>query len=600
MKRHFFATLAAAALLSGAQAETLDFSYNFDKAMPEGLGYDKTESYDVAILLNNPSLTGATVTGLSVALHAEGIANTTGWLSSELKLKRQNGRYVNVPDIATATATVTDGTLTVTFAEPYVIPAEGVYVGYSFDVETLNSATSAPVSVVPGTNENGLFLHSSRTKTRWNSLVADTGRVSAMTVSLQGSFPAEAAYILPGELTAAVDEPFSATVTLVNGGTQPVSSIEYSYKAGSWSGTGTATLSTPLPGGIARRTSLSLDFEGAPETGAFPLELKVTKVNGTASDCAATQGKLEVFPFIPVNRPLVEEYTGLWCGYCPRGYVALELMKQKAGDLYIAAAYHSGDDMEFMGKTPNSPGSYPAGYFNRSVSTSFSKPYEDWQAAREGMPEGEVTATVKWTDDSKSALSATASARFIRDYTKADYRIHFILVADELSHPTWLQHNSFSGHTVEDYPYMNNELGRVFLNGPGNVPGLTFNDVALLATDKEGFPASVPAAIEAGKEYTFSYTFDLSDLKNEVWRKNPDRLRVIAVLIDAGGGRIINSNSSPYPDGSPFVGIDAAETATDAAEIARYAIDGTRLSAPVPGINIIRYADGTTRKVLVK
>lgn len=600
MKRHFFATLAALAALSGAQAATLDFTYNFDKAAPETLGYNKTETYDVAILLNNPSLAGTTVTGLSVAVPAEGISNPTGWLSSELKLKRQNGRYVNVPDIATATATVTDGTLTVTFAEPYVIPAEGVYVGYSFDVETLDASTSAPVSVVPGTDENGLFLHSSRTKTRWNSLVVDTGRVSSMTVSLQGSFPEAAAYILPGELSAAVDQPFTATVTLLNGGTQPVTSIEYSYKAGSWSGTGTATLSTPLPAGIARRTSLPLFFEGAPETGSFPLELKVTKVNGTAADCAATEGKLEVFPFIPVNRPLVEEYTGLWCGYCPRGYVALELMKQKVGDLYIAAAYHSGDDMQFYGQTPNSPDGYPSGYINRNMSTSFSNPYEEWQTAREGMPAGEVTATVKWTDETKSALSATASARFIRDYAKADYRLHFILVADGLSDPTWLQNNSFSGKTIEDYPYMNNEIGRIFLNGPGYVPGLTFNDVALLSTDKEGFPASVPSAIEAGKEYTFSYTFDLSDLKNEVWRKNPDRLRVIAVLLDAGGGKIVNSNSSAYPDGTPFVGINAPETDTDAAEIARYAIDGTRLSAPVPGINIIRYADGTTRKVLVK
>lgn len=125
-------------------------------------------------------------------------------------------------------------------------------------------------------------------------------------------------------------------------------------------------------------------------------------------------------------------------------------------------------------------------------------------------------------------------------------------------------------------------------------------DVALLATDKEGFPASVPAAIEAGKEYTFSYTFDLSDIENELCRQNPDRMRVIAVLLDAGGGKIVNSNSSAYPDGTPFVGIEAAETATDAAEIARYAIDGTRLSVPAHGINIIRYADGTVRKVLVR
>lgn len=78
-----------------------------------------------------------------------GIANPVAWLSSELKLKRKNGRYLNAPDIAEATATVTDGVLSVSFAEPYVIPAEGVYVGYSFEVIELDASTSAPVSTGP-------------------------------------------------------------------------------------------------------------------------------------------------------------------------------------------------------------------------------------------------------------------------------------------------------------------------------------------------------------------------------------------------------------------------------------------------------------------
>ena len=126
-------------------------------------------------------------------------------------------------------------------------------------------------------------------------------------------------------------------------------------------------------------------------------------------------------------------------------------------------------------------------------------------------------------------------------------------MADGLSSPSWRQSNSFSGKGTQ-YEYMNNEFGRIFTEGSPNVSGLTFNDVAVTSTDKEGFPASVPASVEAGREYEFSYTFDLSDVDNADCLMAPDRLRVIAVLLDAGAGQVVNSNSSAYPDASPFVG----------------------------------------------
>ena len=48
-------------------------------------------------------------------------------------------------------------------------------------------------------------------------------------------------------------------------------------------------------------------------------------------------------------------------------------------------------------------------------------------------------------------------------------------------------------------------------------------------------------------------------------------------------------------------GIDNLPTAgSDKREVARYTVDGRRINAPVKGINIVKYADGTTRKVVVK
>ncbi len=49
-------------------------------------------------------------------------------------------------------------------------------------------------------------------------------------------------------------------------------------------------------------------------------------------------------------------------------------------------------------------------------------------------------------------------------------------------------------------------------------------------------------------------------------------------------------------------GIEAAPitTASEAKEVARYSVDGQRLKAPVKGLNIVKYSDGTTKKIMVK
>ena len=46
--------------------------------------------------------------------------------------------------------------------------------------------------------------------------------------------------------------------------------------------------------------------------------------------------------------------------------------------------------------------------------------------------------------------------------------------------------------------------------------------------------------------------------------------------------------------------IKGVETSENATVVARYAADGSEISAPVKGINILKLSDGTTRKVVVK
>ena len=47
-------------------------------------------------------------------------------------------------------------------------------------------------------------------------------------------------------------------------------------------------------------------------------------------------------------------------------------------------------------------------------------------------------------------------------------------------------------------------------------------------------------------------------------------------------------------------GIDDVNATEEVIEVARYDIQGRKIAGLQKGVNIIRYADGTTRKVLVK
>ena len=47
-------------------------------------------------------------------------------------------------------------------------------------------------------------------------------------------------------------------------------------------------------------------------------------------------------------------------------------------------------------------------------------------------------------------------------------------------------------------------------------------------------------------------------------------------------------------------GIDKVTTSTDVKEVSRYSANGQRLSAPAKGLNIVKYSDGSVKKIVVQ
>lgn len=605
MKR-FILTILPFLIILSVFAEEIDFSYNTNNNLTRSYGYNRVETYDVAIRIDEPGLNGAKITGIMVALPGENaISEYTGWLTNELSLKRINGQYVNDPDIMSADGILENGILTIKFAEPYTITGP-IYAGYSFSVDDLAEGSGEPITVADGINADGLYVHTSRTKLKWNSVSASIGSVSAMKVVLEGDFKDNAASFVRGEelKCSAEEEASVCTVELANHGLNAIESFSYEFSVAGFSKSCDIYLEQPIPSIWGAHIPISIDLGSITEPGKYELVLNVTSVNGQINNevYRETILPLEVYAFIPVNRPLVEEYTGLWCGYCPRGYVAMETMHEYYPELFIGVAYHSGDDMQYDGEWPVSPSGYPDGYINRTK-TTLSDIYTIWPNYAETMCPADIAVSIAWTDESQSSLKATSSIRFVEDAEKANYGVGYLLLIDGLTNPTWAQSNYYApekGEEPKDNPDMPGKWGELFTHGTNPMLGLVYNDVIIDGKHIiDGFDGSIPQEITANQLITHNCVFNLETLSNPQIVQDKNKLRVVAILIDRKKGKPVNCNSSLYPDGSMASSLEIEDENIDTISTEWYTLQGTRILSPSLGMGILirvdRRADGSIK-----
>lgn len=607
------AIAAATFSISGAEREK-DFSYAPDGADPFVWGTGKVETYDVAILVKSPAFTGAKVTGFTVPISTdEEITNVTGWLSSELKLESKK----NAPDIATVEAQIKhEGQYNmpqvyVTFNEPYTIPAEGVYVGYSLTVNKIVDENSKnPLIITYSDTEGGLFLHTTRTYLSWEDKAPSWGGVSMMKVNLWGEFSENAAS--PANLQTIhgiMNNEAMAKLTLTNNGESEIATIGYTYSInGHESDEKQFSLPTPIPAQLGAIADVELPLTVPSEMGKYDLSVTITTVNGNLNEdnSPTASGELNAYAFLPVNHPLVEEYTGTWCQWCPRGFIALERMKELYPDRFVALSYHTSsagkEPMMCLDVLPNPSDdkNFPSLFFNRD--TEEFDPYfgstnntqmgiiDDWEKFANAFTIADIDVKAEWADDNQTILKATSSVKFVKDCDESDYRISYALVGDNLTGEKWAgtvdlwyQVNGYSGNTS-----MTGDDWKVFTEAEGAVIGLVYNDIVLAYDDFNGVKGSLPENIVANETYEHSHSFDVSAVTNlfgEYIINDPSNLRVVAIVIDAKSGKAINCNSSKYPTSAGIDGV-SADDSTEIVEIIWHDMQGRQLKNPANGIYI--------------
>ena len=79
------------------------------------------------------------------------------------------------------------------------------------------------------------------------------------------------------------------------------------------------------------------------------ITINVAEIDGKpdavpANSCGEVSFTIKPTTYFP-RKIVMEEATGTWCGWCPRGMVTIEQMNQKYPDNFIAIAIHGGDEM---------------------------------------------------------------------------------------------------------------------------------------------------------------------------------------------------------------------------------------------------------------
>ena len=591
---------------------TINYSFWDGKSDITPIGEGKAMTYDVAMKLNDEASAGTHIDAISFALmNTEGISDVKVWLSTNLRV--EDGK--NAPNlIEIPVANPEAGINTITLEKPYTISEGGVYVGYSFTVNDATiEANQFPVVVIGGAHEGGLYLHGAPIYVGWTDISAGANSSAYITVSVSGSaIKNNAVAILPNATAyVKVGEPIVVESSLVNHGAKGITSVDIDYTINGTTTTKHIDLDEPVDGNFGSSTVVKAELPALAERGTYDLKAKVTKVNGADNNDAALEATstVVILNTVPKHRTLLEEYTGTWCGWCVRGFVGLEKLAELYPDEYVLVSYHNSDPMEIMSSSnfPSPVQGFPTSWMDRieEVDPYYGSTYgvspftvvNDLSERNKVFGQADIQLSAS-LDADNSAVNVAANVTFPYDLTDSKYALEYILVANGLTGAegtSWDQSNYYSGTEGLDEnlaPFA--ELG-------SSVPGLVFNDVAVLTSQIGGIEGSLPATISADQAISHAYAFDLNDAVNTSGApviQDVNQLSVVAIIVDTATGEVVNAIKVAV--GSVADGIETIQKNGISTVAERYNAAGQRITAPQKGLNIIKLSNGKTIKVIVK
>lgn len=238
---------------------------------------------------------------------------------------------------------------------------------------------------------------------------------------------------------------------------------------------------------------------------------------------------------------VIEEGTGTWCGWCPRGAVAMDYMSSTYSD-FIGIAVHNGDPMTVAAYNSGANiSSFPGGNYMRSqLGASVSQSaFEAYYTANIGkIVPADVGITVSGVG---SSITLDASTTFYSPFAAGNYRLAVVMVEDGVTGTgaSWNQVNYYAGGAQG--PMGGYEL----LPNPVLAANMVYDHVGrALLGGYTGMAGSVPATIAVGTVGTASFPYTIPATSTR------DKMHAVALLLNNTTGEIVNAKSISIADGS--------------------------------------------------
>lgn len=424
-----------------------------------------------------------------------------------------------------------------------------VYIGYTF---TVNSATdfyivcdSDPGSSSP---EASLFGVKSDSGWAWRECSADFGSMCISATITGDNLPANLAKVSSATIPMLVKpgEKFDIPLYITNIGTDQLEEIKATWQIGP--GEPHEVVIEPLnpktgnPGpfvqsgntGYFKINDVSSDIEGN-----LILTITFNEINGQAVNYSAGGYSSAIVCLADehafTRNVVFEEWTGTWCGWCPRGLVMMEEMAAKYSDgSFIPIGVHSGDEMETASYAPflqQWADGFPGAVANRMTAYMFDPSPTNgpqiYNAVR-AIPSIAKIDVKAETDDELTTINVTSTTTFGVAQDNGLFRIAYVLTENKVG--PYAQTNYYNGG------------GNGKMGGWENLAryvAYTFNDVARNIYSVDGIAGSIPDHVEALQPSVHNYqipseaNYDLSNCN------------VVAMLINSSTGAIENAAITP-------------------------------------------------------
>lgn len=554
-------------------------------------GNGKKEDFDAAIFIpsNHAIAGGGSIKGIRIWLDSglssiwPSISEVKVWISKNLPEKLSDADFVQEVNLAT----LKEGFNQIILDTPYSIQEQGSYVGYSIVLDLFDY----PIMAAGNGEENAFFIRSTESDPIWHQVPLNK---LGLQVLLDGkTFPDHAVIASDfGKHIVEKGKDVSIPVRIKNIGISPIDSISYTITTNNHT---TAEETLPihhLP--FINDIDISISFQADEDARWHEKTLAITKVNGKANEASVptAEGSLITILERPVPVPVVEEFTGTWCGWCPIGIDGMQKTKDVFGDEVVLIAVHSSDVMQTYDYAPitNTVSSYPNSRVNRlyDIYPEASNLENIVSKELDKTTLGSISLDAEWNSAEQTAVEIVSKTRFVYSDDNGQYGIAYVLVEDGLKGPDseWCQTNYLSNNEeYKDFSF--------WYHAPSKVSGLEFNHVPVAAWNiKDG--DEIKSDFIAGEVIENKFEADISA---NTLIQDKSKLTVVALLIDQTTGAIMNSAQTTIQDASSGI---AAVCPSPTRVVGYYNAEGKRFEAPVKGLNIIIMDDGKVKKAMGK